>query len=321
MAEFRNPVEMRDAPDPFMTYDPKTGYYYALFTCGDRLELYRSRHASAILTDKDSLVVFRVNEKDGIYGCVWAPEMHRSPEGKWYIYTSGSIEKGDGQKRLFVMESLTEDPFDGFIFKCKLDNDMFAIDPTVITMDDGVQYICYSKVVNGCGQCLEICRLENPYTLSNDRTLIARAEYPWELVPPYVGSGTINEGAFFVRKNGRLYIIYSGNGCWSDDYCLGVLEYKGGDICSADSWVKHPEPLFVHGDDTFGPGHASFFYSPDGNELWCAYHIMLEHNEKCVPAPRYFCIQKIDFDESGYPVMGKVPALTTLHNSPSGEKE
>ena len=71
MAEFKNPLEMRDAPDPFMTYDPETGYYYALFTCGNRLELYRSRHAASILTDKDTLVVFRVNEKDGIYGCVW----------------------------------------------------------------------------------------------------------------------------------------------------------------------------------------------------------------------------------------------------------
>ncbi len=321
MAEFRNPLAMHDAPDPFMTYDPQTGYYYALFTCGNRLELYRSRHAANILTDRDTLVVFRVNDKDGIYGSVWAPEMHRSPDGKWYIYTSGSIDGVDGQKRLFVMESLSEDPFDGFVFKGKLDCDMYAIDPTVLTLDDGQQYICYSKIAKEYNQCLEICRLENPYTLSDERAVIAHAEYPWELVPPYVGGSMINEGAFFVKSKGRLFIIYSGNGCWSDDYCLGVLEYKGGSLCSADSWIKHPEPLFVHGDDTFGPGHASFFKSPDGSELWCAYHVMLEHNEKCVCVPRYFCIQKIEFDESGYPLMGKVPALSTIHTSPSGEKD
>ena len=92
-------------------------------------------------------------------------------------------------------------------------------------------------------------------------------------------------------------------------------------MCSSDSWVKHPEPIFVHGEDTYGPGHASFFKSPDGKELWCAYHVMLSFNEKAVYAPRYFCIQKVDFDETGYPVMGKVPPLDTLHKAPSGEIE
>lgn len=321
MAEFKNPLEMRAAPDPFMTYDPETGYYYALFTCGNRLELYRSRHAANILTDKDTLVVFRVNEKDGIYGCVWAPEMHKAPNGKWYIYTSGSITPGDGQKRLFVMESLTADPFDGFIFKGKLDDDLFAIDPTIYTDENGKQYICYSHSSAEDNQRLEIREMANPYTFGEKSAVVAVAEYPWELVPPYIGKSKINEGAFFVKSGERLFIIYSGNGCWSNDYCLGVVEYKGGDMCSSDSWVKHPEPIFVHGEDTYGPGHASFFKSPDGKELWCAYHVMLSFNEKAVYAPRYFCIQKVDFDETGYPVMGKVPPLDTLHKAPSGEIE
>ena len=48
---------------------------------------------------------------------------------------------------------------------------------------------------------------------------------------------------------------------------------------------------------------------------------MLSFNEKAVVAPRYFCIQKVNFDETGYPVMGKVPPLDTLHKAPSGEIE
>ena len=59
--------------------------------------------------------------------------MHKAPIGKWYIYTSGSITPGDGQKRLFVMESLTADPFDAFIIKCKHYDDLFAIEPTIYT--------------------------------------------------------------------------------------------------------------------------------------------------------------------------------------------
>ena len=247
--------------------------------------------------------------------------MHKAPNGKWYIYTSGSITPGDGQKRLFVMESLTADPFDGFIFKGKLDDDLFAIDPTIYTDENGKQYICYSHSSAEDNQRLEIREMANPYTFGEKSAVVAVAEYPWELVPPYIGKSKINEGAFFVKSGERLFIIYSGNGCWSNDYCLGVVEYKGGDMCSSDSWVKHPEPIFVHGEDTYGPGHASFFKSPDGKELWCAYHVMLSFNEKAVVAPRYFCIQKVDFDETGYPVMGKVPPLDTLHKAPSGEIE
>ena len=121
-------------------------------------------------------------------------------------------------------------------------------------------------------------------------------------MPPYSGNWTINEGAFFVESKGRLFIIYSGNGCWSDDYCLGVLEYVGGDYVSESAWLKHPEPILTKSDGAFGPGHASFFRSPDGKELWCCYHAMKEHNAKTEPMPRYLNLQKIDFDETGYPV-------------------
>ena len=42
MQTFRNPISPFDAPDPFMTYDPVTGYYYALFSRHSKLELFRS---------------------------------------------------------------------------------------------------------------------------------------------------------------------------------------------------------------------------------------------------------------------------------------
>jgi hypothetical protein len=32
---------------------------------------------------------------------------------------------------------------------------------------------------------------------------------------------------------------------------------------------------------------------------------MKQHNEKVTPAHRFFNIQRVDFDESGYPVMGR----------------
>ncbi|MBQ2725403.1 MAG: family 43 glycosylhydrolase [Clostridia bacterium] len=324
MKTFRNPVSPYDAPDPYMGYDPVTGYYYALFTRGRVLELFRSRHAANIVTDGDSKVIYTPDgERDGIWGDIWAPEMHRGSNGKWYIYTSGRMEEKPSAKRLFIMEALTDDPFGEWQFKCKPTPDVFSIDPTIYTAKNGQQFICYSRVDNG--QVLDICALENPWTFSEKKAMIARAKYDWEMVPPYDGPRTINEGAFFVEEHDRLYIIYSGNGCWSDHYCFGVLEYIGDDrgdpdkMCDPANWIKHDKPIFEMANEVYGPGHASFFHSPDGTELWCAYHGMKEHNEKVVYAPRFFNIQKVNFDETGYPVMGEPVGYETDLVPPSGE--
>ena len=315
---FHNPVWPFDAPDPFITYDPETGYYYCLHTQGDCVEIYRSKHAADVKMDDDSKVVYRADGKNGIWGDIWAPEMHRGTDGLWYIYTSGRITKEAGEKRIFVLVSKTSDPFGEWEYAGRPAYDVFSIDPTVYTAPDGKQYMCYSKVHSQYGQVLDICEMKDPTTCMRSRT-IARAELDWELVEPYVGTRAILEGAFFLENNGRLFLIYSANGCWSDHYALGVLEFTGDDLCDADSWTKHPEPLLVYGNDVYGPGHASFFRSPDGSEVWCCYHGMITSNETVTPAERHMFIQKVEFDESGYPVMGKPIGYDTPMDPPSGE--
>jgi GH43 family beta-xylosidase len=322
MQTFRNPVSPFAAPDPFMTYDPVTGYYYALFTRDTKLELFRSRHAGSIVTDGDSRIIYTPNgERDGIWGNIWAPEMHRGSNGKWYIYTSGRIKPEPSQKRLFIMEGPSEDPFEGeWIFRGMPSPDIFSIDPTVYTAPDGVQYLCSSRVDPTYGQVLDICDLVNPYTYGKHFATIARAELEWELVAPYVGDYAIVEGAFFLERNGRLFIIYSANGCYSDHYCLGVLEHTGGSLCDAANWKKHEKPLLVYGNGLYGPGHASFFASPDGSEVWCAYHGMKEHAENATSTPRYFNLQRVEFDSAGYPVMGLPIGYEVDMVAPSGEE-
>ncbi len=321
MQTFRNPISAFSAPDPFITFDKVTGYYYALFTRGVKLELFRSRNVSKVVTDGDSKIIYIPNgEKDGIFGDIWAPEMHRGSNGKWYIYTSGRIQSEPGPKRIFIMEGPSEDPFEGeWVFRGMPFPDVFSIDPTIFTASDGTQYICSSRVDPVQGQVLDICDLVNPYTPGENYATIACAELCWELVEPYTGYLAIVEGAFFLEKNGRIFIIYSANGCWSDNYCLGVLEHMGGSLCDKSNWKKHEKPLFSFGNGVFGPGHASFFTSPDGKEVWCAYHGMKEHNENATIAPRFLNVQKIDFNSEGFPVMGEPIGYNTDIIPPSGE--
>lgn len=323
MYDVKNPISPFNSPDPFMTYDNATGYYYALFTLGDRLELFRSRHAATVVTDADSRVIYTPNpEKDGIYRHIWAPEMHRGSNGKWYIYTSGSIDKQGGQKRLFIMEGPEEDPFVGEWKFCGMPMpDVFSIDPSVYTDSDGRQYLCSSRLDPVIGQTIDICDLVNPYTVGKERATLAIADLKWELIPPYVSNYAIVEGGFFLKRGERLFIIYSANGCWSKDYCLGALEHTGGALCDAANWKKHPKPIFVYGNGVYGPGHASFFSSPDKSEVWCAYHGLKDSNDDCQPTSRFFNIQRIDFDDSGFPVMGLPVGYERVMPAPSGEEK
>lgn len=322
MSEFKNPISPFDTPDPFVTYDSVTGYYYALFTRSITVEIFRSRHISTIITDGDSKTVYTLNiKRDGIWGEIWAPEMHRAPNGRWYIYTSGRATPEPGTpKYIFVLEGPKDDPFDGeWTFAGIPTTNGSSIDPTIYTAPDKKQYICYSSTGTEYGQILVIRDLVNPYTYGKEHAVIARAELDWELVPPYVDRMAIVEGAFFVEKNGRLFIIYSANGCWSDNYCLGVLEHTGGSLCDADNWKKHDRPIFEQANNVFGPGHASFFKSPDGSEVWCAYHAMKKHNSTATPAPRYFNVQPLKFDATGFPMMDSPIGYDTMQNLPSGE--
>ena len=318
----RNPIPGSEAPDPYIVWDDATQFYYHLHSEGHmqseswRIELYRAKRVRDILVS-DHKTVYVTNAADRVYGDIWAPEMHKAPNGKWYIYTSGRyLPKRRAHKRLFVMESNTADPFDGFVFKGMPTPDTFSIDPTVMTWTDGRQYICYSEVKANWEQVLVIREMVNPWTFGAREAEIAHPELPWECVDK-----RINEGAFFVRSpdGKRLFIVYSGNGCWHDDYALGVLEFTGGDLCNAANWKKHPKQLLVKGNGVFGPGHASFFRSPDGTELWCAYHGLAKSNPSNTPAKRLLNLQKVEFDESGFPVMGKAIG-SAEQRPPSGER-
>lgn len=317
---YQNPLSTGNFSDPYLTYDKDTGYYYFMASCQcNILTMYRSKTVHDIIEKGDKKDIF-IAGYDEVYGPMWAPEMIKI--GKhWYIYTSCQKAYHECtfalRKALLILKSKTEDPFDGFEFGSKPDPEMFAIDPTT-TIIDGKQYVCYSRVDEKYGQVLDIVEMKDPLTFAAPGKMIAYATYPWEKVEGY-DEYTLNEGAFFVRRNNKLYIIYSANGCWSDDYCLGVLEHLGGDLMDANNWKKHDKPLFIKGNGVYGVGHATFFYSPDGTELWCAYHCLEGTNPERLERTRWTCIQKVEFDENDYPVMGDPVKHNVVFDSPSGE--
>ncbi|MBQ6923168.1 MAG: DUF4838 domain-containing protein [Kiritimatiellae bacterium] len=229
------------------------------------------------------------------------------------------------ENRLFVLESKTKDPFDGFVFKGLLDKTISAVDPTVFIMPDGRRYMCYAR--QGAGTSLVMREMDGPCAFAGEGVEILKAKNVTELF----------EAPFVIRRGERVFLVYSAGGRWSDLGHLRIREYVGSGKtpCMNASWSQDAPRLLASGNKitgsdirtydyaAYGPGHASFFESPDGTELWCAFHAKLKANPGTGPVDVLLFLQKVEFDDTGFPQLGN-PELAPLGLdtiAPSGEPD
>jgi len=137
------------------------------------------------------------------------------------------------------------------------------IDGSVFVSTNGQLYFICSGSPSGT-QNLYIAPMSSPHTLAAPLTLISSPTQSWER------NGTVNEGPFGFVHNGRVFIVYSASGCWTDDYCLGLLTLSGSDPLSASSWTKSG-PVFSKQSWAYGPGHNCVVQDGAG-QWWNIYH-------------------------------------------------
>ena len=90
------------------------------------------------------------------------------------------------------------------------------------------------------------------------------------------------------------------------------------DPLDPNAWAKHPEPVFEKdiSGQAFGPGHNSFFTSPDGTEDWIVYHA------KAYEKPgweRVIRAQPFTWNADGSPHFGSPDASLGAIDAPSGQ--
>ena len=316
MDSLQNPLSTGAAPDPVVVYHE--GYYYATFTEALGIAIYRSKDLKTGLTDEKNIIM---NLCDEVQGNVWAPELHYNPAtDRWYVYASGSTNGWEFSSiRMFCLESETNDPFGSYVFKGYTDPDILAIDQTVFYDEaGGTLYTAYSQFTDK-GQVIMLAVMENPWTVSDRRMEVSYPRYTWERQGKTEGKDErVNEGPVFLCHNGKLSLVYSASGCWSQYYCLGLIEFTGGDltadtVMTKTNWKKHTEPIFKAANEVYGVGHCFFFNTPDG-ETWIAYHGMATPDAG--EGGRYMYVQPITFDENGLPVLGEPLSRDTVIEYP-----
>lgn len=314
---FANPLMSGADPSVYQ----RSGVYYYLQTTGNDIRIWKTETMSG-LASAPSKVVFTPVAGAPNSRNVWAPELFFL-DNKWYIYFTAG-DGADLSQRTWVLENTSADPTTGtWVEKGKIFNanaDFWAIDATVMEYN-GSRYLIWcgrpDKTNTDLTQMIYISRMSNPWTLEGPVTLISQPTLGWER-----NGFPVNEAPQVLRnEQGNYYLTYSASYCGTDQYALGLLTLKPGtDPLVASNWEKRGNPVFAAkpSSNAYGPGHNSFFISPDGKETWLVYHANSNSGEGCAEK-RNIRMQKITFQADGSPNLGEPTATGLKITVPSGE--
>jgi GH43 family beta-xylosidase len=271
-------------------------YYYSESRDQRRIFIRRSRTIAGI-GQEPGVCVWTAQTRGLNSNNLWAPELHLI-DGKWFIYYAADDGRHEN-RRMWVLESDGSDPRGGYRCRGRLETGGWAIDGTVLALDDGRKYLIWSGWPgrrNG-QQNLYVAGMRDPATISSPRVLIAAPERPWERV-----AMPVCEAPQVLKRNGNIFVIYSASGSWSSDCSLGLLHNKSKDVLNPRAWVKHG-PVFRKTDQVWGVGHCTFVKSLCQSEDWVIYHAKssprLDWNKPDVQARRFTWTSDgfPDFDE------------------------
>jgi GH43 family beta-xylosidase len=246
---------------------------------------------------------------------VWAPELHHLG-GHWFVYFAATTaDKNNANHRMFVLESASDDPLSAYSDRGGITDaaKRWAIDGTRFSWQ-GHDYFVWSGWPGATDgqQNLYIARMRSPTRLEGSGVLLSSPTLPWER-----NGAPIEEGPEALEHDGKLFLVFSASGSWTDSYCLGMLSLTGGDPLDPASWTKSPKPVFTGTKDVISPGHASFTTSPDGKQDWIVYH-----SARFAGAgwDRVVNTQRFTWRADGTPDFGRPVSPDVPQALPSGQK-
>ncbi|MGK5742991.1 glycoside hydrolase family 43 protein [Micromonospora sp. URMC 103] len=258
---FTNPVIRTDAPDPQAIRVGDTWYLFHTNAGGHNVPV----HTSPDLVDWSEAGDALPELPDWAdAGKTWAPEaIQLGPDRFVLYYTVAGRESGRqcvGRAVATAPQGPYRDDSTGPLI-CQADLGG-AIDASPFRDTDGSLWLLWKNDGNAIGVDTWIWsqRLSpDGLTLVGEPTKLLKQTEPWE--------GTLVEGPFLHRQDGRLYLFFAANAYDRAEYAEGYA------VCESPSGpcVKAPEnPILKTNDVASGPGHASMVVK-DGR-TWLLYH-------------------------------------------------
>lgn len=309
---FQNDLGITNIGDPFMLKISENEYYMYCTSAGDGFFCWRSEDM-VNWTDKT-----KCYEKERLsWGLesFWAPEVV-AYEGKYYMFYTAKSWTNTLRIGLAIADS-PAGPFIDYQNRPLFDFGFACIDANVLIDDDGSKYMYFSRdcsenMIDGknVSQSYGVQLADDMMSVIGEPVLLTTPEQAWELQS---GDFLWNEGPEVIKHNGKYYLSYSANFYASNDYSLGyaVSDSPLGPFVKAE---ENPILSTKGLEDVAGTGHHSFTYSPDGSELWIAYHS--QTNIKNPSGDRKVNIAKAGFTEDGKLYFNG--PLTTMQPLPSG---
>lgn len=225
----------------------------------------------------------------------YAPELHRVGDS-WYIYGAPRVDD-EGVHSMCVLENKNDNPIGRYENKGiirGLEN-RWNIDGTILEHEGRLLFLW-----SDCGR-IYMSEMDSPYSISGRIVDFGPAKYEFEM-----RCGKVIEAPAVLKRGDKIHIVYSANDSKSDEYCLGIMTFSGGDIFDTENcWKRSETPVFEKTDQIFGPGHCSFTTVTEGDEEddYIVYHANLESGSGWTG--RHVWIQRFTWDEDDVPVFGR----------------
>jgi len=262
---YQNPLPIELA-DPFI-FREGDAYYLFGTAANDGFAVWTSSDL-VNWTKRDH--VFRRTSETWSRRDFWAPELFKH-QGKYYLHFTamgGGKERNRRHRRIVLAHGDSPlGPFEEIKAPWFDDGsgDRPIIDGHVFRDHDGQLYL-YSVALDAPPKhkCfdIQVRKLDDQLNVSPDVTMCVSPTLDWE-------GDLVNEGPIVLRHGDTYLMTWSANPYWERNYSVGLATAKS----PLGPWTKSPQPILKASDHISGPGHHCFIDSPDGKELFIAYHV------------------------------------------------
>lgn len=289
--QYANPLDVSIADPQILKDDDGTYYLYGTtpHNSSEGFEVHSSRD---LIHWRRRGWCYRKSEASWGKDNFWAPEVIKKDETYYLFYTAHART---AQLRSICVATAPS-PLGPFVDATTpiMPRNRGFIDASPFHDPASGRYYLYALEENLRPPKIKVARLSHDLlSLDTPLTECLTVSQPWE--------NNWIEAPFAIKQGDYYYLMYSGSGYASPSYAVGYAV--------ADSpigpWTKFERnPILMKNTFVSGPGHHSLIPSPDGSELFIAYHT---HLTFAGGWQRQLAMDRIVFDETGSPPSLMIP--------------